>query len=339
LSQSWPGGAGAESVFNSRQTHHTHEGKAMKAVPALLAAATLAGLPAAASAQLVFGTADRSEPVYGIHLSTIRPTNQFPVPANIADSVTFPSLSGLSIWAMTANEPNRELYILDVGSLVPGGDPTSNLYRVKYDAPTPELVGVIRERTTNNGISLQGLAYDTQANRMFGVYNVGGTPGEGIYELDLAGQVGLNIFADKVLSVANLPGGETAWDFSDLDYDPVTNGLYGINDDSDAGAGLYRFDLTTNSASLVVASPDYRRLERDFDGLATGDGKAYFVTDEPGFIYVYDLVNGGPFTDFLAPTQTDSGLFAGAAYAPGLIPEPSSAGVVALLLGALRRRR
>jgi len=85
--------------------------------------------------------------------------------------------------------------------------------------------------------------------------------------------------------------------------------------------------------------PTYRRLETDIDGLAAGDGKAFLTTDEPGVVYIYDLVaNTGQYTDFLSPILTD-GLFAGAAFAPGLIPEPASA---AWIIGALalgRRRR
>jgi hypothetical protein len=146
-----------------------------------------------------------------------------------------------------------------------------------------------------------------------------------------------------VLLYNTLPGGETAYEFESLDFDPVTNKIYGVNDDSDQqGRGIYSFDLTAGTLTKIVASPDYRRIENDFDGLATGGGLAFLTTDEPGFVYRYDLVaNNGQWIDFLSPVLTDSGLFGGAAYAAGLIPEPTTATVglaAATMMLALRRR-
>lgn len=280
------------------------------------AAAFLAG---SAEAQLIIGNSERNEPSHLVNLNTIRPTNQYPVPVNIADSQ--PLFTSFSITGMAADDANELVYFVDFG--------TSRLYRFTYNnTASPVLMGIVRRQNANNDpISLQSLAIDTTTGALYGTYNVGGTPGEGIYRLNYENPPivgGLPaIFVEQVLAFNNLPGGETAWQVQNLDYDPVTNKIYGINDTGGVNArGLYHFDLTGQSANLVVESPNYRRLENDFDGLATGDGKAYFVTDEPGFVYIYDLVNGGPFQDFLSPVLS-SGLFAGAAYAPGLIPEPT----------------
>jgi hypothetical protein len=306
-------------------------------VSACIAAGLALGVCASAEAQLLIGTGNRNEPMHLVNLGTIRQTNQYPVPVNIADSQ--PLMTGFAVTGLAAYEPASTVYFLDFG--------TSRLYRFSYSDPgSPELVGIVRQRNAaSDPISLQGLAIDTTTGAMYGTYNVGGSPGKGIFRLNyenppIIGGVPA-IFVDQVLAFNNLPGGETAWDVRNLDYDPLTNRIYGINDDSDVPRGLYEFDLAGQSATFKVASPTYRRIENDFDGLATGDGKAYFVTDEPGFVYVYDLVNGGQFTDFLTPVQSDSGLFAGAAYAPGMIPEPTTLSIVAcaLGLGTLRHRR
>ena len=283
-------------------------------------------------------TGDRDEPTYAVNLGTIRPTNQFPTGVNIADSTVLHS--GFAVTGMAANDPGNEVYFTDFA--------TSRLYTFNYNNPTtPEFVGVVRQRNANNDqFSLQSLAFDTTTGRMFGTYNIGGTPGEGIYELNYQNPPIIGgapaIFVDQVLAFNALPGGEGEWDVRNLDYDPVTNKIYGIDDDNDGatGRGLYSFDINADTATFVTASPRHRRVETDFDGLATGGGKAYWTTDEPGFVYISDLVNGGgAFTDFLSPVQLDSGLFGGAAYAPGMIPEPGTLSLVAALgLGLLRRR-
>ena len=289
-----------------------------------------------ARAQLLLGTGDRDEPVHLVNLGTIRPTNQYPVQVNIADSQ--PLFTGFAVTGMAANDPGREVYFLDFG--------TSRLYKFGYDNPgAVTLVGIVRQRNANNDPqSLQSLAFDTSTGKLYGTYNIGGTPGEGIYELNYQNPPIIGgapaIFTDQVLSFNALPGGETAWDVRNLDYDPVTNRIYGINDDTEPGRGLYSFDINSDTAQFVVASPTHRRVENDFDGLATGGGKAYWTTDEPGFVYIYDIVNGGSFNDFLSPVQTDSGLFGGAAYAPGMIPEPAALSLIAVAaLGLCRRRR
>jgi hypothetical protein len=292
-----------------------------------------------ARAQLVIGNGSRQEPTYVVNLGTIRPSTQFPVPANVADSTSFNL--GASIWAMTADDPNRNIYFVDVGPLFAGADPTTNLYRMGYDTlGSAQLVGTVRDRSTGFDITMQGLAINTATGQMFGSHTVGGTPGEGFYELDFRNPVTVGgvprVNADRRFQIDTTT---SEFNFANLDYDPVTNRMYGIDDDDTGGRALYAIDVAGQALTPVVETPRNRRVENDFDGLATGGGKAYFVTDEPGFVYVYDLVNGGSFTDFLSPVQSDSGLFGGAAFAPGLIPEPAAFSLLAPAALALLKRR
>jgi hypothetical protein len=300
----------------------------------LVSLATLS-IASAAHAQLLVATADRNESLWSVDLGTIRPGN-FPVPANIATAT--PLFSGFSVWAMTADDVKREYYFFEVA--------TSELFRVSYDAPSsPVSMGIVRRRSDNMPTTIQGLAVDSSTGQFYAVNNVSGSsPGKGVLTIAtnnppiIGGRPAL--FVDSALPFNVLPGGDSAFDVRNLDYDPVTNKLYFINDDSDGdGRGLYEVNLSAQSVLKRIASPTYRRVETDFDGLATGGGKAYWVTDEPGFVYVYDLVNGGGFTDFLSPITTESGLLGGAAYAAGMIPEPGTLSVVGLALATLVSRR
>jgi hypothetical protein len=288
-----------------------------------------------ANAQLLVATADRDESLWGIDLNTIRPGN-FPVPANIATATPF--FNGFSIWGMTADDVAREYYFIEVA--------TSELFKVSYDSPqSPVSMGIIRRPNDNQPFTPVGLAVDSSTGQFYCVNNVGGsavTP-KGILTIDttnppiVGGRPAL--YVEPALPFGGLPGGDSAFDVRNLDYDPVTDKLYFINDDNDGdGRGLYEANVAGQSVLKRVASPTYRRIETDFDGLATGGGKAYWVTDEPGFIYVYDLVNGGPFTDFLSPITTESGLLGGAAYAGGLIPEPSTFALALAAVGLVMRR-
>ena len=296
----------------------------------------------AAQAQLVVGTADRTEPGYVVNLGTLRSTNQYPVTVNVADST--PVSFGASVWGMTVNDPARQIYFIDVSPLSVGADPTTNLYRMSYDAlGTRQLVGTIRHRTSGFDLTMQGLAFDTATGKLYGSHTIGGTPGEGFYELDIANPVIIGgvprVNADLRFQID--AGTADDFNFANLDYDPVTNKVYGIDDDPTGGRALYHVDIANQQLNAIVNTPTHRRLEDDFDGLAAGGGKAYFVTDEPGFVYIYDLVNGGQYNDFLSPVQGENGLFAGAAYAPGLIPEPGSsslAGAAAAVMCLSRRR-
>ncbi|MBC8108634.1 MAG: PEP-CTERM sorting domain-containing protein, partial [Anaerolineae bacterium] len=333
-----PTTAGALAVGATALLARRRRKKTRRRAATLVAGAVAVGSVCAtdANAQLVMATDGLNEGMYMTDLATVRPTNQFPLPANIA---TWQQIfAGRAIRGMAADEPNRMLYWLD--QTVEGAQVASTLWKMSYDTLAPQRVGIVRNATSGFDMGFMGLAIDTVNQKMYGTYNIGGTPGEGIYEItNYLTPSGNSVSASPRLLYNTLPGGETAYDLSSLDYDPVTNKVYGINNDGDQlGRGLYSFDLAGGTIALIVKSPDYRRIENDFDGLATGGGKAFFTTDEEGFVYVYDFALS-TFTDFLSPVL-EGDLFGGAAYAPGLVPEPTALAALALpAIGLLRRRK
>ena len=76
------------------------------------------------------------------------------------------------------------------------------------------------------------------------------------------------------------------FDFGGLAVDPATGEFYGTNDDTTPnGNGLFRINMD-GTATLITPYPN---AEVDIDGLTIGDGRAYFVTDEPGSVYIWDF--------------------------------------------------
>jgi hypothetical protein len=196
------------------------------------------------------------------------------------------------------------------------------------------------------GAQVWGAAYDVDNNKVY--FNQGTT----LYEWPVGGavntlgtivdaganpqsMVGLAFHNGILYGTKNIPN-EAVWiinintlvatvyiDYEDADYDfgglaahPLTGELYATNDDTTPhGSGLFRINLN-GTATLIAPYPDG---QADIDGLAISqDGKAYLVTDEPGFIYVYDLVAGSYLTPLNNPWTT-SEVFSGATW----IREPS----------------
>jgi hypothetical protein len=89
------------------------------------------------------------------------------------------------------------------------------------------------------------------------------------------------------------------FDFGGLAIDPNTGDIYGTNDDTTPfGSGLFRIN-TDGTATFIAAFP---AGQTDIDGLAVGDnGIAYLIIDEPGDIFVYDLIGGSYLTPLTNP--------------------------------------
>ncbi|MCU0414672.1 MAG: hypothetical protein MUE91_09780, partial [Ignavibacteriaceae bacterium] len=77
------------------------------------------------------------------------------------------------------------------------------------------------------------------------------------------------------------------FDLGGLAIDQNTGIIYATNDDtSPFGSGLFR--INTDATGTLISA--YPAGQTDIDGLAVSNaGIAYLITDEPGFVYVYDL--------------------------------------------------
>jgi len=77
------------------------------------------------------------------------------------------------------------------------------------------------------------------------------------------------------------------FDLGGLAIDPNNGNIYATNDDTTPfGSGLFRINMD-GTGTLITAYP---AGETDIDGLAVSNaGIAYLITDQPGFVYVYDL--------------------------------------------------
>lgn len=115
-------------------------------------------------------------------------------------------------------------------------------------------------------------------------------------------------------------------DYTDADFDcgglaadPVTGDIYMTNDDTTPfGSGLFRMNLD-GTGTLITPYP---AGQTDIDGLAIGGGRAYLVTDEPGFIYVWDFGAVAYQTPLDNPWTTSEVFSAGAWIPPAPVGEP-----------------
>jgi hypothetical protein len=232
---------------------------------------------------------------------------QFAYGYDLGTETWTPLFDGYEVWGLAADDPGRALYFND------GVD----LYKVPYDTLVPEFVATITYDGANSSMVALGY-YD---GKLYGTKNIST---EAVYEIDPG------------TGVAELKWAyPTSFDFGGIDMDEGGT-LYGLTDSG--GAGLYEIDFENQVANFIVGYPD--PAETDLDGLAVGGGRAYFVTDDnsPGLIYVYNF-GLGDFEDPIPAPWTTSEIFAGGAWAPGLIPEPASLTLLGLGALAMFRRR
>lgn len=283
---------------------------------AVIAGATACfGLTSVASAQLLVGVDDATVPAFLYDFSGGVSPAVVPTPISL----------GLEHWGLDADDASERLFTQDGTAL------TTLTYADVLDGGTTNGTTV----TTNVGgtaISMVGLTYGNGV--LYGVRNIGGDTGltpEAIYSIDPA-------TGNSVLAVDY---DSTLYDFGGLGF---ANGLiYATNDDHTGTGdtterGLYTIDPTSGTITFVAAYPG---SETDLDGLAVGGGYAFLVGDGPAGddIYPFNLSTGQYEATIPSPFAAGE-VFSGAAWAPGLIPEPTTASLLALgALGLLRRRR
>ena len=186
--------------------------------------------------------------------------------------------------------------------------------------------------------AIVGLAYDADAGVLYASDTSGSTAGEsdpeGIYTVDLATGATTNVF--------NFPAAGIRLDYSlgGLAFDGDGGLLYATNNDADGqgnGRGLFRIDLVGQSVDFVASFP---AGVDDVDGLAYGDGSLFLTTNPGGDFYEYDLA-AGTYAQFRGAYADDPPQFFGASNGAAFIPvpEPASAGLLAVAGLALVRRR
>jgi hypothetical protein len=171
-----------------------------------------------------------------------------------------------------------------------------------YSAPfslgglTPTNLGTMMFGASS--VNFVGLGY--RAGKLLGTRNI---TTEAVYEIDPGTLQATQLYV--------YPSAD--FDFGGIDVDMTTTLLYGVSDDtSPLGTGLYEID--TNAMTTTFRAP-YPAGETDIDGLAAYNGLAYYVIDQPGLFYIYDIATGNQVGTLNSPF-TGSATFSAAAYVP-----------------------
>lgn len=262
-----------------------------------------------------------------------------PIPP--AYPATAPGFTGLA-----ANDAARQFY-----ATVRNG-PQDDLYVVDYDTLTPTKLSTLRRPGTTTGMSVEGLAYDTTKNKIYVSRSLGGSTGpEGLLEIDPA-------TGDSTLILEFETTSTSLYSIGAIDFDPLTQLLYLVDEDDTGGRNIYSVDPSAGTPALTFVA-ELPLPITDVDGLGAGNGMLYLLSDGPDILgtsavegnggnhYVYDIAAGtfsilGP-TPY--PEYTNSGALgrinpSGAGmFAPGLVPEPATLGLLAAFAVVGLRRR
>lgn len=246
-------------------------------------------------------------PTASVNAQLVFANDQFDQPQYLVDveyDRSFQLLSpwlygGTGAWGMAADNALGVIYYNNA----------QDLFRVSAATLRPEYLGAIQ--VDGELAAMDGLAWDSDARVLYGVTQY---PRSGIYQIDLST---LDATFMMPIDPINNVGG--------LDYDNGTHSLLALFDGTGSnGGGLYRVDLVEQAATFITTYPEQNVT--DLDGLAAGDGRAYFVADRQEPIYVYDLKS----EEFLPPLTSPThgvGIVSGAAWAPSfmnrlLVSEP-----------------
>lgn len=255
-------------------------------------------------------------PLQGLVESVVYPlflgVDDTTVPAYTMDpatNISTTAFSGAQVYGAAYDPASRVVYFNSGGTL----------YEWPLDG-APAMLGTVVDGGAATQVMV-GLAFHD--GQLYGTKNIAN---EAIWTIDTNTLVA-NVHIDYV---------DADYDFGGFAVDPMTGIFYGTNDDTTPhGSGL--FQIHPDGSATQIAP--YPVGQSDIDGLAiSDDGHAYLITDEPGFIYVYDLIGGA----YEAPLQnpwTTPEVFSAGAYitgladqvvcsAPGLaIPDNNPAGV------------
>jgi hypothetical protein len=205
---------------------------------------------------------------------------------DINTSAATPLLSGTDAraWGMAYDKSTNTLYW--------------NNGTVLFSSPyslgglTPTNLGTI----TYNGAGIAIVALAFRNGKLLGTKNIAT---EAVYEIDPVTRVATLVYQYP-----------STYDFGGIDVDASTDRLFGLSDTGTMGL----FEIDTNAATLTFRAP-YPGGENDIDGLAAHNGRAYYVTDQPGVFYIYDIASGNQAGTIPSPF-TGSATFSSATYVP-----------------------
>jgi hypothetical protein len=190
---------------------------------------------------------------------------------------------GFQVWGSAYDAVNNKVYFNNGSTL--------------YEWPVGGSVATLGTITDPAGASqsMVGLAFYNGV--LYGVKNI---TNEAVYSIDTTTRVA-TVVIDYV---------DGDFDLGGFAADPNTGEFYATNDDTTPnGSGLFR--INANGTGTLITP--YPAGQTDIDGLAVShDGKAYLVTDEPGFIYVWDFGAAAYATPLNNPWTTSEIFSAGA---------------------------
>lgn len=209
---------------------------------------------------------------------------------NPATNDTMSAFIGFEVWGAGYDNINDKIYFNN-GSIL-------------YEWPVGGVVSQLGTIVDGGGAAQSMVSLAFYNGVLYGTKNIAN---EAIWIIDPTTLVA-TVFIDYV---------DGDYDFGGLAVDPTTGEFYGTNDDTTPnGNGLFRINMDGTATQIVA----YPAGETDIDALAISDTRlAYFVIDQPGNIYVYDLA-GSTFLPPLIAPWTSSEVFSGATWNSGIVP-------------------
>ena len=239
----------------------------------LLIAVVVGLMATAAQAQLVVGSDYSPATIYHIDVNT---------------SAAIPLYTGpeAEAWGMAYDHTSNTLYWND----------GSDLYSSSFSLGglTPTLLGTM----TFQGSSVNFVGLGFRTGKLLGTRNIST---EAVYEIDPVTLVATQLYVYP-----------SAFDFGGLGVDATTSLLFGLSDATGGGQGRGLYEIDTNAQTTTFRAP-YPAGETDIDGLAAYDGLAYYVTDEPGLFYIFDIASGNQVGTLTSP-WTGNAIFSAAAH-------------------------
>ena len=201
-----------------------------------------------------------------------------------------PGFTGFQVWGAAYDNVNDKVYFNNGGTL--------------YEWPVGGTVTTLGTIVDPGSATQAMVSLAFYNGTLYGTKNIAN---EAVWEINTT-----TLVATVVIDYV-----DADFDFGGLAVDPTTGEFYGTNDDATPhGTGLFR--INTDGTGTLIAP--YPAGETDIDGLTIStDRIAYWIIDQPGNIYVYDLVASTFLTPLTSPWTT-SEVFCGGAWVSGIIP-------------------